>query len=130
MTSPNKLLVAVSGRKRLARRAWPTDSARSEEPRASRNSSGQPGEARASRMLAIRACVISCPPSRARAYSKESRKLNNEYFCSDSHALRSVHGVTIYSVPGFTSGDACAVAALKWGADIEKRFHSEGSAVC
>jgi hypothetical protein len=44
--------------------------------------------------------------------------------------LSTAHGVTIYSIPGFASADACATAAIKWGADIETRFHSGASAVC
>jgi hypothetical protein len=43
--------------------------------------------------------------------------------------LYTSHGVTIYSVPGFTQG-ACAYAATNWSADIEKRFNTQGSAVC
>jgi hypothetical protein len=43
--------------------------------------------------------------------------------------LYTTHGVTIYSVPGFSEG-ACAYAVINWNADIEKRFHTQGSAVC
>jgi hypothetical protein len=43
--------------------------------------------------------------------------------------LYTSHGVTIYSVPGFTQG-ACAYAATNWSADIEKRFNTQGSAIC
>ena len=44
--------------------------------------------------------------------------------------LVTVHGTNVYSIPGFASSDACASAALKWGADIERRFSVSPSAIC
>jgi len=44
--------------------------------------------------------------------------------------LFAARGATIYSVPGFTSEEACTFAAKKWGADIDTRFHTPASAVC
>lgn len=44
--------------------------------------------------------------------------------------LYTNHGTVITSVPGFASVDACAMASMKWGEDVGKRFHTEASAVC